>query len=61
MKMVHGSMTKWKMFDVPRYTTRNVAEKVGLELQLALWAAIDLRVQQGQELDYLQVFELSVE
>lgn len=54
-------MTKRKKFDVPRYTTKQVAEQVGLELQLALWTAIDLRVQQGQEMDYLQVFELSVE
>lgn len=54
-------MTKRKMFDVPRYTTREVAEQIGLELQLALWAAIELRAEQGQGLDYLQVFELSVE
>ncbi|MCM3625511.1 DUF960 domain-containing protein [Brevibacillus borstelensis] len=54
-------MTKRKMLDVPRYTTRNVAEQIGLELQLALWTALDHRAEQGQELDYLQVFELSVE
>ncbi|MGG0937290.1 DUF960 family protein [Brevibacillus centrosporus] len=54
-------MTNRRMFDVPRYATRQVAEQVGLELQLALWAAIDLRAEKGQEMDYLQVFELSVE
>lgn len=54
-------MGKRKMFDSPRYTTRQVAAQVGVELQLALWAAIDLRAEQGEELDYLQLFELSVE
>ena len=54
-------MTKRKMFDVPRYATRQVVEQVGLELQLAFWTAIELRAEQGQEMDFLQVFSLSVE
>ena len=34
---------------------------VGLDMQLMLWSMIDKRKETGIEVDYLQVFELSIE
>ncbi|MEN6411941.1 MAG: DUF960 family protein [Veillonellales bacterium] len=48
------------MFTAKRYATRGITEKLGLDLQLLLWSLIDRRKKTGIEVDYLQVFELSV-
>lgn len=48
------------MFTAQRYATRGIHSKVGLDLQLILWTLIDKRKGKGVEVDYLQVFELSV-
>jgi hypothetical protein len=44
-----------------RYMTKSIAETLHIEIQLLLWSLIDDRVIKGEEVDYLQVFELSVE
>lgn len=50
------------MFDkYNRYTTKGVEREIPIELQLFLWSCIDKLKEQGQELDYLQVFELTRE
>lgn len=50
-----------KLFMRSRYVTRGIADKISLELQMLLWTLIDVKKRKGQELDYLQIFELSVE
>lgn len=47
------------MFD-KKYTTRGVANDISLDIQLILWSMIDTWKAQRKELDYLQVFELSI-
>jgi hypothetical protein len=42
-----------------RYITRGVKQEIPLFLQLFMWNCIDEFREQGKELDYLQVFELS--
>lgn len=49
------------MFDNDRYMTKGIQQKIPLELQLYLWNCIDALKEQGKELDYLQVFELTRE
>ena len=44
-----------------RYMTRNIADKVDLLIQIYLWELIDERKRKGEEVDYFQIFELSVE
>lgn len=47
------------MFDKSnRYMTKGIQQEIPLELQLFMWNCIDKLKEQGQELDYLQVFEL---
>ncbi|MFP3122606.1 DUF960 domain-containing protein [Ectobacillus funiculus] len=48
------------MFDVnqKRYATKAVHGLIPLELQQFLWLIIDCRKAAGDQLDYLQVFEL---
>lgn len=41
-----------------RYITRGVQEKIPVELQLFMWSCIDELNAKGEELDYLQVFNL---
>ncbi|WP_322630251.1 DUF960 family protein [Brevibacillus borstelensis] len=41
--------------------TRGVNEAVPFELQLLLWGILEKRQERGEQLDYLQVFELSAE
>ena len=48
------------MFD-QRLVTRGIAEQISRELQFILWGLVDQEMQRGQILDYLQVFELSVD
>ncbi|MCM3081911.1 DUF960 family protein [Brevibacillus invocatus] len=50
-----------KMFSTDRYVTRGVNEVVPFELQRMLWSILEKRQERGDELDYLQVFELSAE
>ncbi len=44
-----------------RYVTKGIQLEIPLELQLFLWNCIDTLKDQGQELDYLQVFEIITE
>lgn len=48
------------MFDVKqkRFVTKTVQNIIPLELQQFLWLIIDCRKAAGDQLDYLQVFEL---
>jgi hypothetical protein len=46
------------MFANPRYVTRGIAADVELHLQMILWKLIDSKTQSGQQMDYLQIFEL---
>ena len=50
------------MFNNPneRYMTRGIAETVHPEIVLLLWNLIDRLKEKGVELDYLQVFKLSI-
>ena len=49
------------MFTSKRFVTRGITADVGLDIQLILWSMIDKRKQNGIEVDYLQVFQLSIE
>ncbi|AKA70871.1 DUF960 domain-containing protein [Clostridium scatologenes] len=49
------------MFDNDKFITKGIQEEIPLELQLFLWNCIDTLKEQGQELDYLQSFELTKE
>lgn len=49
-----------EMFGIKRYATRGVANEIGLDIQMALWTLIDKRKETGK-IDYLQIFELSIE
>lgn len=47
------------MFDnKSRYLTVGVKDNIPMDLQIFLWSCIDNLKNQGNELDYLQVFEL---
>lgn len=50
------------MFKSPneRYLTRGIAETIHSEIALLLWNLIDRLKEKKIELDYLQVFELSI-
>ncbi|MGO0063490.1 DUF960 family protein [Brevibacillus fluminis] len=54
-------MSNRAMFSSDRYVTRGVNELVPFELQLLLWSILEKRQEQGDQLDYLEVFELSAE
>ncbi|MFD2370573.1 DUF960 family protein [Brevibacillus sp. GCM10020057] len=54
-------MSKQKLFSTERYVTRGVNELVPVELQLLLWSILEKRMERGDQLDYLQLFELSAE
>jgi len=41
-----------------RYLTRGIQSEVGLAMQIILWSLIDQDVEDGKEMDYLQVFIL---
>lgn len=41
-----------------RYITRGANEKLDLRLQLILWSMVGKLNEEGQELDYLQVFKI---
>ena len=44
-----------------RYATRGIVNKIDILLQMYLWQLIEKRKQENEEIDYLQIFELSVE
>ncbi|NYF23563.1 DUF960 family protein [Sporosarcina sp. JAI121] len=50
------------MFDnkEQRYMTRAIAEELHSEIAILLWRLIDVKNIRVTELDYLQVFELSI-
>lgn len=41
-----------------RYMTRAIADSLGMEIQKLLWDLINYERERGEEMDYLQVFEL---
>jgi hypothetical protein len=43
-----------------KYATRGIATEIGLDTQMILWAMLDKRKAKGIQVDYLQVFELSI-
>lgn len=47
------------MFDNNKFITKGVQQIIPLELQLFMWSCIDILKQQGKQLDYLQIFELT--
>lgn len=49
------------MFTSSRYLTQGVAATLPADLQQILWDLLDAKRRQGIKLDYLQVFELSLE
>ena len=42
-----------------RYITSGVQQEIPLVFQLFMWSCIETLKEQGKELDYLQVFELT--
>jgi len=48
------------MFDI-KYATSQVASSVGVDLQVILWELITKWKNEDVKLDYLQIYELSVE
>jgi uncharacterized protein YecE (DUF72 family) len=50
------------MFDhqTKRYMTKSISKELHMEIAIILWQLIDRQNEQEVELDYLQVFELSV-
>lgn len=49
------------MFDnSTRYITKGIQQEIPIELQLLLWRFIDALKDQMMEVDYLQVFELTI-
>ncbi len=47
------------MFDKKLFITRGIKENLSEELQIALWSILFEANKNKQELDYLQVFEIS--
>lgn len=44
--------------DKPRYVTRQIASNVSIEIQVLIWRIMDIRRNNQEPLDYLQVFNL---
>ncbi len=49
-----------EIFTAKKCATRGIATEVGLDIQMLLWVMIDKRKKKGVQVDYLQVFELSI-
>ncbi|SFM34706.1 protein of unknown function [Pelosinus propionicus DSM 13327] len=49
------------MFTSKRYATKGICETISLDIQMVIWAMIDQWRQDRVTMDYLQVFELSIE
>ncbi len=45
-------------FNNARYVTRGISNTIPLNVQVALWGAVDKLVSSGIDVDYLQVFKL---
>ncbi len=45
-------------FKNPRYVTRGISSTIPVNIQIALWGAIDKLVSSNTNVDYLQVFKL---
>lgn len=43
-----------------RYVTRSIDNTLSPKMQLILWGLIDDQVKKGNEMDYLQKFELNI-
>lgn len=50
-----------ELFIAPRYITKSIQQEVGMDLQILLWSLIDTNKNREIPLDYLQIFELTVE
>lgn len=50
-----------KAMESERYLTRNIANEIEPLIQMYLWELIDERKHKGEEVDYFQIFDLSVE
>lgn len=48
------------MFKNSRYVTAGIMAEVSLEQQILMWGILDKFLEQGVEIDYLQVIELSI-
>jgi hypothetical protein len=48
-------------FESQRYVTRGINDTVTPELQLIIWALLDGQIRSGLSMDYLQVFDLTME
>jgi hypothetical protein len=50
-----------RMFTSKRYATKGICDIVSLDIQMVIWAMINQWGQDRVMMDYLQVFELSIE
>ena len=50
-----------KPLALQKVITKNIADKINPLLQLYLWMLVEKRIAVGEAVDYLQIFELSVE
>ena len=50
-----------KPLALEKFITKNIADNINPLLQLYLWMLVEKRIAAGGDVDYLQIFELSVE
>ncbi|HBF6471703.1 TPA: DUF960 family protein [Clostridioides difficile] len=49
------------MFNIDKkYITIGIKEEIGIDIQLFMWNEIEKRINLKKELDYLQVFNISI-
>lgn len=49
------------MFNISKkYMTIGIKEQIGIDIQLFMWNEIEKRINLKKELDYLQVFNISI-
>lgn len=49
------------MFNIDKkYMTIGIKEEIGIDIQLFMWNEIEKRINLKKELDYLQVFNISI-
>lgn len=49
------------MFNIDKkYITIGIKEQIGIDIQLFIWNEIEKRINLKKELDYLQVFNISI-
>ena len=49
------------MFNIDKkYMTIGIKEQIGIDIQLFMWNEIEKRINLKKELDYLQVFNISI-